>query len=376
MFKNKVLILVVISIFLISCGGGGGGSSSSEDNLVDTGRAVFMEPQPNGNSLSCGLCHAIDESIPGQFDRPGHAVGDAMRRASYKNGLLPNFVDAVNTCLETWLTVPQGELWTEDTPEFIALQEFLANEDTGSGEAPLLSFSKAEPLRFESNEDATGDPEAGREHFNGSCAICHGQDAVGTQRAPQLAGLYSFDGAADFVSRKVRLSGPLGDDIYPGLEVFGVMPFWGPDRISDEDLNDVVAFVVNSEAPDLANPEPEPTSPPVAEGCPSTHPRIGQTAEFTTRSHRVAGTATIVDDCTIRIDNFSFDGGGINIRVWAGNGDFIATGFSLSENLFGQVFENDTLTVTLPEGTTFDDVDRLSIWCVPVRISFGDGIFR
>ena len=341
------------------------------------GRVVFMEPQPNGNTFSCGVCHKLQESLPDQFDRPGHAVGDALRRSSYKNGLLPNFLDAVNTCLETWITVPAEELWTEETPEFVALQSFIEEQDEGTGDAPLLSFEKAEPLRFASNEAVNGDPDAGREHFNESCAICHGQGAVGTNRAPQLAGRYSFFGAANFIARKVRLSGPVDHDIYVGDSVRGVMPFWAIDRISNEDLEDVIAFIISTGNVDPdPEPTPEPTPPPIAPGCTSTHPKIGQTAELSTVAHNVMGTATIVDDCTIRLDNFSFDGGGIDIRVYGGNGEFFNTGFSMSENLFDMVFNNDTLTVTLPDGKTLDDLDRISIWCLPVRFSFGDGIFR
>ncbi len=399
MYKNKIIFLLSSLLFiLISCGGGGGGGASNDGNLENVnrapnatplpsslptaepttddsvGRLVFMDPRPNGNTFSCGLCHALEEPLPDQFDRPGHAVGDALRRPNFKNGLLPNFVDAANTCLETWMTVPTDELWTEESSDFIALTEFLREQDTGQGESPTLAFAKAEPMRFANNSDVEGDPEAGREHFNESCAICHGNNALGTERAPQLAGFYSFEGAADFISRKVRLSGPPNDDIYLGEAVPGVMPFWGEDRISDDDLEDVIAFIINATAPDPADPDPIPT--PDSRTCASTHPRIGQQAELSTIAHNVSGTAVIVDDCTIRIDNFSFDGGGINIRVYAGNGDFLTTGFSISDDLFGQVFNNDTLTVTIPEGRTLDDIDRISIWCIPVRFSFGDGIFQ
>jgi hypothetical protein len=31
--------------------------------------------------------------------------------------------------------------------------------------------------------------------------------------------------------------------------------------------------------------------------------------------------------------------------------------------------------ITLPSGRSLDEVDGLSVWCVPVGVSFGDGLF-
>ncbi len=380
--RYSVLLLVVT--FITACGGGS--SSGSDDGSGDApvastppdpmtidGASVYMNPQATGNTFACVHCHALTEPATDGFDRPGHLIGDALRRPSYKNGLLPNFLDAANTCLNVWMTVPTP--WTEETEEFIALRDFLENQDTGEGTASTIPFAKSEPITFATdNSDVTGDPTAGQEKFNSSCAICHGENALGTERAPQLAGRYNFNGSANLIARKVRLSGPTDHSIYQGESVGGVMPFWAEDRISDNELEDVIAFVVNSELPGtITTPTPTPT---VGSGCSSTHPKIGQQAMLSTISHNVSGIATIIDDCTIQIDSFFFDGGGINIRVYGGNGEFLNTGFSMSDNLLNQVFEGGSLTVTLPEGRTLNDLDRISIWCVPVRTSFGDGIFN
>jgi len=382
----KYLVSPIVISLLVACGGGGGSDSSTPPQSstptptpsptpLPNGALVYMTPQATGNTFACVHCHALEEPATDGFNRPGHFIGDALRRPNYKNGLLPNFIDAVNTCLNVWMTVPTQ--WTEDSPEFLALSDFLTSEDQGvnDGEAPTIPFSKAEPIVFAAdNSDLAGDEAAGRTKFDGSCAVCHGENAVGTERAPQLAGRLNFAGAANFIAQKVRLSGPTDHSIYQGESVGGVMPFWAQDRISDADLEDVITFLVNSEVV-VATPTPTPTPLPTGE-CASTHPKIGQQATLSTIAHRVEGVATIVDDCTIRIDAFSFDGGGINIRVYGGDGEFLQSGFSMSDNLLNQVFNNDTLTVKLPSDRTLDDIDRISIWCVPVRTSFGDGVFR
>jgi hypothetical protein len=85
----------------------------------------------------------------------------------------------------------------------------------------------------------------------------------------------------------------------------------------------------------------------------------------------------MVDDCTIRIDGFGFDGNGVNVQLYGATGGAYASGFSLSDNLvnFPTGYANETVWLTLPTGQTLGDVDGLSVWCVPVGVSFGDGLF-
>ena len=112
-------------------------------------------------------------------------------------------------------------------------------------------------------------------------------------------------------------------------------------------------------------------------GCTFTHPSIGYVATLTTKGHNVSGTATIVDDCTIALTNFSYDGGGLpNVRVYTGLNGMYADGATISDNLYTQVFDNDTLILHLPAGVTLGSFDGISVWCVEAGASFGDGIFQ
>jgi hypothetical protein len=112
-------------------------------------------------------------------------------------------------------------------------------------------------------------------------------------------------------------------------------------------------------------------------GCGSTHAKVGWTAELRNRFHGIGGTATIVDDCTIVIEDFTFDGNGIVIEVYTGLGGDYDAGFSISDNLynFPTGYHGETLTLTLPEDRSMDDLDGISIWCVTVGVNFGDGTF-
>ena len=105
-------------------------------------------------------------------------------------------------------------------------------------------------------------------------------------------------------------------------------------------------------------------------------PGIGWEADLETFAHDVSGTAVIVDEDTIEIRDFVYDGGGINARFFVlPDGAPFHEEYELTDNLVGQAFDGETLTLTLPEGATFEDFNLITFWCVPVGIPFGQGVF-
>jgi hypothetical protein len=112
-----------------------------------------------------------------------------------------------------------------------------------------------------------------------------------------------------------------------------------------------------------------------AASCSKTSAKIGQLANLSTRSHNVKGQAKIIDDCTIEISNFSYDGLGLSkVFVYGGKGGNYAAGFPVGNNLRGTVFNNQTLKVTMQPGD-LDKLDGISIWCADANANFGDGTF-
>jgi mono/diheme cytochrome c family protein len=260
------------------------------------------------------------------------------------------------------------EPWTEDTQAYVDLTEFLEEKDEGDGEAPELSFEIVEPPESEVLDD--GDAEVGEELFHETCFVCHGDYGVGTSRAPQLRGEVL---TAERIASRARLAGPRDSAVYEGLQG-GRMPFWSADRLSDEELADIAAFVVEND-PDAADSG----DPLDSEGrdCAANHDKVGQSFDFISRFHDVGGTATIVDDCTIVIEDFSFDGGGIDVRFTTGSDGDYSRGLNLGGgNLVrSEPYDGETVTLTVPEGHTLDEIDGLSVWCIAVGVSFGDGEF-
>lgn len=108
-------------------------------------------------------------------------------------------------------------------------------------------------------------------------------------------------------------------------------------------------------------------------------PGPGWVAELEGRFHDVAGTATITEEGTVRITDFSYDGGGINARVYlvVDGAPFDRT-LELSDNLVGTGPYDGTATLELeiPAQASPGSFDSLTLWCVPAAVSFGFGVFQ
>lgn len=104
--------------------------------------------------------------------------------------------------------------------------------------------------------------------------------------------------------------------------------------------------------------------------------RIGQTAPLTGFYHNVSGTARIVDERTIAFENFTYDGGGPDVRIYGDTSTSFSSPVVLSGDIGGHNYVNETLTVTLPDGVTLDDINAVAVWCVIFDIDFGHGTFQ
>lgn len=115
----------------------------------------------------------------------------------------------------------------------------------------------------------------------------------------------------------------------------------------------------------------------ISNDCTSIHPYVGRQASFSTEFHNVSGTLTVLDDCTLQVQNFNYDGQGPAVYLYAATDrQYDATdAFIMGPQLNGQVYVNDTIRLTLPDGKTLNDLNSISVWCAEVGISFGDAFF-
>jgi cytochrome c len=212
------------------------GSGDKATALAARGEMLFSNPQEGGNTLACMLCHARSEPAPDGFRRPGHPLLGAGGRASFKayeGRTATRFVEAINVCLNQWMIAP---LWTEDDARYVAVHAYLEVK-SGIDDSPadlLHPIIESAPADL-----GGGDPSRGAALFDVSCAICHGMGATGTSHAPILIGRSLLP---EYIGRRVRTSGLQSNaDATPFAG--GRMPFWSVDRLSDDELRDLVAFI-------------------------------------------------------------------------------------------------------------------------------------
>ena len=132
--------------------------------------------------------------------------------------------------------------------------------------------------------------------------------------------------------------------------------------------------VENQENPDFSSLQANPA--PDARDCPSESSIVGQSRDLRISTlYGIRGVVTIISDCQIEISDFFYNGLGPNVSVYAGiDGDF-DSGVNMSVPLQGQVFEGETLNLFLPEGSSFEEFDSISIWCFEFNVDFSSAFF-
>jgi len=360
-------------------------SSSAGRTDEVSGEAVYQSPLSDGNSFACATCHALNEPGADSLRRPAHPIGSATRRSHWKNGKAASFLEAVNSCVTEWMVAPA---WQPSEPRFAALRSFL-DAQAPDGPAPDLSYEIVAPPLDVSGGDAT----RGRDTFNQSCVVCHGNDGLGTIRGPRVAGSTRLPA---YIAGRIRMSGSATSAVYPGL-TGGVMPFWAKDRLSDAEVRDLVAFInapvetsggmngvggSNSGEQGGAGSGSGGATPSggngTGSGCSKNNARVGWTADLgiNTGEGQVSGFVTMVDDCTLELHDFSYDGNGIDVRVYGAQGSQFKPAFTMGPNIVGRTFRKETWRVSLPADKTLDDLNWVGIWCVAVGANFGSGPFK
>jgi len=107
--------------------------------------------------------------------------------------------------------------------------------------------------------------------------------------------------------------------------------------------------------------------------CGMTHNKVGQSGYFETFFHNVAGKATIIDDCTIKITQFDYDGEGPEVYFYAAKDhDYNSVNaFPISQKINGSEYSNASFLLRLPDNKSLDDLTGISVWCVDFNADFG-----
>ncbi|MHC4547300.1 MAG: c-type cytochrome [Planctomycetota bacterium] len=201
----------------------------------ERGRRIFHDTGENLAYPSCAHCHAVvDDAAEVKTGRvrPGHPVFNSAHRGAWKNGnrKLKTAGDAGNTCVVSFQK--RKRLPADRVAD---LEAYLRTISPGKAKPRRLGFEPALPESLDG-----GDRARGRTLVQRYCAGCHGASEQHLQDE-----LKAGRRKRGKVAMKVR--GWIKDKRAPGGMRFkpahGQMSFFAKDRLPDEDLRDILAYV-------------------------------------------------------------------------------------------------------------------------------------
>lgn len=211
-----------------------------------TGLKLFNSASLSTNGLSCAHCHAHfdEETLDDGLLRPGHSLYNSAHRETWwgqdpeEPGSYQSIGAATVVCVEHYMRQPD-KLTAQQILDFDA---YLENITRRSVSEPLALAPAADKTGAYSGFKG-GDRFVGRDLFYAACHSCHPNAGAGI--GPALP--RSKEPA--FYARKVREGDGLGA-VLSGLDPNAYdpragkfMPFFGADRLSDDKLRHIIAYI-------------------------------------------------------------------------------------------------------------------------------------
>ena len=106
--------------------------------------------------------------------------------------------------------------------------------------------------------------------------------------------------------------------------------------------------------------------------------REGWIADIPKGIHDSQAVVTILDEKTILVEHFTYDGTAPAVYFYLGASDSsvdFANGLQI-EPLLDRAYSDETLLLTLPAGYTLDGYHAISVWCALASVNFSSASFE
>lgn len=242
-----------IAVLIIALGAASLSAQMKMRGTPQEGRVMFHSSALSSNGLACIQCHAdFDESrLDDGLIRAGHSLYNSASRQTWW-GQEPDDPDRYSdiahasvVCVEHYMRNPE-KLTAQ---ELLSLQAYLKGITKRPVRVPLALAPAADKTGEYGGLDG-GDRIAGRRLFFAACHTCHPNGKSGIAPVP-----IPKDKPAAFYGRKIREGDGLGavlagvdPNAYdPAAELF--MPFFGADRLTNNQIRDIIAFIKSPQPP-------------------------------------------------------------------------------------------------------------------------------
>jgi hypothetical protein len=104
----------------------------------------------------------------------------------------------------------------------------------------------------------------------------------------------------------------------------------------------------------------------------------GWVADIPPGAHNVEAMVTVIDERTIHVEHFTYDGTAPAVYFYLGETDSdmdFANGLQLEPHL-DRAYDDESLTLHLPEGLSLDDYGAISVWCAQFDVNFSSASFE
>ncbi|MCH8150004.1 MAG: DM13 domain-containing protein [Planctomycetes bacterium] len=108
------------------------------------------------------------------------------------------------------------------------------------------------------------------------------------------------------------------------------------------------------------------------------YPRAGWKAEITNGDHQVQAVATIIDEQSVQVEHFTYDGTEPLVYFYLGgnnSNEAFLMGLPLPPPL-DRAYVDELLVLTLPDGETLDKYTALAVWDASGNENFGSAVFK
>jgi len=216
------------TLFLLLTGLAFAKENKPASEAVARGKKLFLDNQ-DWDYPACADCHNTvpekDEKEKAKYLGPGVTLHGAARRAGWRNlTRFENVAEASDYCAEKWQDRKNG-LDAKQKKDLLAYLESIG----GDKALPMREVERKPKLL---KEIGGGDATKGKKTAIRYCGKCHNPDGLSFDLEPGSK-------KKDLIARKVR-----GYNAKRKFKPWkGTMSYYTTDRLSDEDLRDIIAFL-------------------------------------------------------------------------------------------------------------------------------------
>ncbi|MBK9263183.1 MAG: c-type cytochrome [Polyangiaceae bacterium] len=215
-----------------------------EGTAIDHGAALFRDPMASGtkfNAYACSTCHEAEAGDGGDAILPGAPLAGATIRPSYWGGQQLDLLTAINDCLYYFML--SSAPWTTEDVKARAMYAWLESLPVESNADEPVPFTPV----YELVDAPAGDAARGADLYRRACGSCHGAAKTGanriTERAPILPDQTLAEHPPDQYTpqqRRIVFVQKVRHGTFVGYG--GTMPPFSREKLSDQDLGDILTF--------------------------------------------------------------------------------------------------------------------------------------